>query len=90
MKKQHKHKEKRTTPNSYHNKLLQQTVSEFLDAVDCTRLNRNLHSMLMDYMLYNKDALPLNFELFIYELSLLFYLLNVAGDVQNKRLANSS
>ncbi len=60
---------------------LREAFKQFLDVVPANRLNRNLRKMLTDYLFYNMDGLPLDFE----ELLLDFYwLTDLLDEIQGK------
>lgn len=66
------------------NKKFLNYLENFITDADVTFLNRTLRDMLLDYIVYNKDALPLNFDISIYQLSLLFILLDRVEDENQK------
>ena len=49
-----------------------EAIAKFLDSCNCSRLSKNLRRMFFDYLLHEKDALPVDFDLYINDLSLLF------------------
>ena len=54
------------------NKVVQNAALQFIE--DCTplRLSRNLRKLLLDYISQNKDCLPVDFDVYLYDLNMLF------------------
>jgi hypothetical protein len=70
-----KHKSKKKHLNFFEN---------FINDADVVFLSRTLRDMLLDYIVFNKEALPIDFDLSIYQLSLLFKLLDRIEDENQK------
>ena len=69
------------------NKLTKQTLAhftEFVTTVDSKLFSRALRNMLIDYLQFNKDGLPLDFNTALHQISLLFNLLDVITDEQRR------
>jgi hypothetical protein len=68
-------------------KITKQTLNyfnEFVINTDSKLLNRTLRNMLIDYLQFNKDGLPLDFNSALHQISLLFNLLDVITDEQRR------
>ena len=61
-------KNKKNTPQSKIN----EDVERILEDIDAKLLSRLLSEMLIDYLLFNKDALPIDFDVSLHQLSVLF------------------
>jgi hypothetical protein len=59
---------------------LQSAVARFYDAVEPVRASRNLRRIFFGYLLQERDALPVDFELYINDLANLFELLDAFED----------
>jgi hypothetical protein len=66
MKKKNKHQTKIT-----------KDVEQLLNDIDGKLLSRFLRDMLIDYLQFNKDGLPVDFDISLYQLSVLFKVLDV-------------
>lgn len=56
----------------------------FIEDADVPFLSRTLRNMLLDYIVYNKGGLPIDFDKSVYQLSLLFGLLDKVEDEKCK------
>lgn len=62
--------------NKKRKKLMPIEVTEFTEACNMERLSKNLRKILLDYIGQNKDWLPVDFDLQLNDLNLLFDLLD--------------
>jgi hypothetical protein len=70
-----KHKSKKKHLNCF---------EDFTNDADVVFLSRTLRDMLLDYVVFNKEALPIDVDLSIYQLLLLFKLLDKIEDENQK------
>ena len=66
---------KKKNKNSLQSKI-NKDVEILLEDMDAKLLSRFLRDMLIDYLLFNKDALPIDFDVSLNQLSVLFKVLD--------------
>ena len=69
--------------NNHVNHKLISALTVFLDASPPLRLSKHLRRILLDYISREKDYLPLDFDVYLTDLSNLFEFLDVAADVKS-------
>jgi hypothetical protein len=70
------------------NKQLQKKLTSAVEALfidaDVIKINRLLRLMLIDYLMFNKDGLPIDFNISLHHLSLLFTFLDKLQDANQE------
>ena len=62
------------------NENLQNAIARFYDESVPARVSRNLRRIFFDYLAHEKDALPVDFDLYLNDLANLFELLDALQD----------
>jgi hypothetical protein len=60
-------------------------TATLLESCPSARLNRHLREVLLDYISSHKDALPLDFEVYLYDFTCLFDFLDALEDEQTSK-----
>jgi len=74
---------KKQTDNNVNPKV----IAALLDLIDATpplRLNKHLRRILLDYISREKDCLPIDFDIYLFDLSNLFEFLDAAAEFKNQ------
>jgi hypothetical protein len=70
---------KKQTDNAVNPKVLAALLI-FIDATPPLRLNKHLRRILLDYIAREKDCLPIDFDIYLLDLSNLFEFLDAIAD----------
>jgi len=74
----------KTTKKFKKNKEVQKAALQFIEDCATLRLSRNLRKILLDYISQNKDCLPVDFDVYLYDFNMLFDFLEVIFNEQSR------